>query len=84
MKKVSEADDTTFLAESPVTFKSKVGESTFVPDNINASKRNRLSQIMQGFAIAAWQVLKQYKEKLKVSHPIRTSMCLMDITVNSK
>ncbi|KAK1353566.1 hypothetical protein POM88_051931 [Heracleum sosnowskyi] len=49
--------------ENEVTVK-KVNE---VYDNINASKRNRLSQIMQGFAIAAWQVLKQYKEKLKVA-----------------
>lgn len=79
MKKVCEVDDTTFLTKSPETFKLKVDESTFVNDNISASTRNRLSQIMQGFAIATWQVLKQHKEKLKVSHPIRISMCLMDI-----
>ncbi|XP_063950245.1 kinesin-like protein KIN-6 isoform X2 [Daucus carota subsp. sativus] len=67
MKKVNEVDDTTFLAKSPETFKSKVGESTFVNDNINAATKNRLTQTMQGFAIAAWQVLKQYKGKLKVA-----------------
>ncbi|KAL8144637.1 hypothetical protein AgCh_002998 [Apium graveolens] len=69
MKKVNEVDDTRsrLLAESPKTLKSEVDDSIFVSDNINASKRNRLSQIMQGFAIAAWEVLKQYKEKLKVA-----------------
>lgn len=47
--------------------KSEVFEDKSCMDSISElSKRDRESQIMIDFSKATWEVLKQYKEKLKV------------------
>ncbi|XP_034677570.1 kinesin-like protein KIN-6 isoform X5 [Vitis riparia] len=54
------------LVQSPRNSKLDVYDSTFLKLNgVELAKRERNNQIMQGFAKALWDVLKQYKEKLE-------------------
>ncbi|KAJ9675022.1 hypothetical protein PVL29_024118 [Vitis rotundifolia] len=65
-EKLKETGTIKALVQSPRNSKLDVYDSTFLKLNgVELAKRERNNQIMQGFAKALWNVLKQYKEKLE-------------------
>lgn len=56
-----------FLSEAAKIYRSDAGENaTTKSDFVDGPEKERNHQILQNFTKAIWNVLKQYKQKLKV------------------
>ncbi|KAK9269938.1 hypothetical protein L1049_025511 [Liquidambar formosana] len=74
-KKLKEFEPVEVLVQSPKASKSNVDDNgPLKPDSFNLAERERNSQIMQGFAKALWNVLKEYKDKLEVAENVIHSL----------